>query len=159
MQIISPHKKVSRLVKPEDVNRVYRDSEEIYKMLNTQIGMYNRFFAIAHAQCEEEDPLRFFVLNNLTEEFKRWPELVIINPVIVRHTNNEVDSEEACASYAKLPITKVKRWNKCEVEFSPLQFDQENKPVIGKRKTMNLSGKISKVFQHEVDHLNAKYIY
>lgn len=146
-------------MKPEDLPRVFEESEKIYKLLNTKIGMYKRFYAIAHPQVEAEDPLRFFVLNNKTDEFKRWPEIVIINPVVLRHTNMATDSEEGCASLSTMPVIAVQRWTKCEVEFTPLQFDKENNPIMGKRKTMNLSGKAAKVFQHEQDHLDAKYIY
>lgn len=157
--VIAPHKKISRLVTEADLERVFQDAEAIYKLLNKKIGMYRRFYAIAHQQCVGEDPLRFFVVNNLTEEFKDWSSVVIINPVIIRHTNNEIESEEACASFATMPVVKVSRWNKCEVSFTPLVFDSNNKPLFGERKTMNFSGKIAKVFQHEIDHLDARYIY
>lgn len=157
--VVAPHKKISRLITEADLDRVFQDAEIIYKLLNTKIGMYRRFYAMAHQQCTDEDPLRFFVVNNLTEEFKGWASVVIINPVIIRHTNSEIESEEACASFATMPAVKVKRYNKCEVSFTPLVFSSDNKPMFGERKTLNLSGKIAKVFQHEIDHLNAIYIY
>lgn len=157
--IVTPHQNVSRLVVKEDLDRVYQEAEAIYKLLNRPIGIYKRFYAIAEQQCVEEDPLRFFVINNRVEEFKHWASIVIINPVVLRHTENTIESIEGCASFSTMPTVKRERWNKCEVEFSPLEFDENNKPVLGARKTMNLSGKIAKIFQHEIDHLNAKYIY
>lgn len=163
MKIVLPHDKISRLVTDQDVERVYNDAEKITGLLNASVGMYKRFYAIAHAQVETEDPLRFFVINPATDLFRSWREIVVINPVMIRHTDLMCSSEEACASFASMPMTSVKRWTKCEVEFSPLQFvqgeDGKNKPVIGRRISINMSGKLAKVFQHEMDHLDAKYIY
>jgi len=160
--IVLPHKKVSRLVNTEDLQRVYDDAEKMHTLCNRPIGIYRRFYAIAHPQCVEEDPLRFFVLNQPFPEYG-IKTLVIINPVIIRHTNSTIESEEGCASFSTMPANKVERWNKCEVEFSPLEFSKkeggEYAPVMGKRITASLSGKIAKIFQHETDHLNAKYIY
>ena len=157
--IVTPHDKVSRLVTEADLPRVFRESEEIYKLLNTQIGIHNRFYAIAHPQIDDQDPLRFFVVNNQMFEFHNWPSIVIVNPVILRHTGSFINSEEGCASFSLLPSTIVDRWNKCEVEFSPLEFDENQKPRLGKRVVRNCHAKVAKVFQHEIDHLDAKYIY
>jgi len=166
--IISPHKKISRLVTEKDLERVYTDAEDMYKLLGQPIGLYNSFYAIAHPQCVNEDPLRFFVTNNKLvgdSWFFHNPvkTLVIINPVIVRHTNTPVESEEGCASYAFMPKTKVNRYNKCEVEYNELDFyknaDGTFKPMLSPRKRAQLSGIVAKVWQHECDHLDAKYIY
>lgn len=159
MQFIDAHKKVSRLVIESDLETVLKDAEEMVPLLNTQIGRYASFFAIAHPQVEKDRPLRFFVINPATSEFRAWRSIAILNPVILRHTNNTTDSEEGCATFSTMPAVIVPRWTKCEVEFSPLEFDENKKPRIGRRITFNLSGKIAKVFQHEIDHLNAKYIY
>ena len=64
LDIINPHNKISRLVKESDLERVYKDAEEIYLLLNQKIGMADGAFAIAHPQCVEEDPLRFFVVKS-----------------------------------------------------------------------------------------------
>jgi peptide deformylase len=146
-------------VEVKDLMRVYEDSEEIYKLLNTPYGFHKSFYAIAHPQCEKHKPLRFFVVNDKADIFQEFRSLVIINPVIIRHTEAMIDSEEGCATFPTMPANIVKRWNKCEVEFNTLDFDKENNPVMSARKTLNISGKLAKVFQHEVDHLNAKYIY
>ena len=45
------------------------------------------------------------------------------------------------------------------LEFQKSIIDKEYKPTLGKRIKLDLSGKIAKIFQHEIDHLNAKYIY
>lgn len=163
MKIIKAHKKISRLVTEQDLDRVYKESEEIYSMLNKKTGNFHSFYAIAHPQVEDKDPLRFFVLNNLTEEFRSW-NVVVINPVIINHTKQEIDSKEGCATFSYMPENIVKRFHKIQVELNFLEFqksiiDKEYKPTLGKRIKLDLSGKIAKVFQHEIDHLNAKYIY
>jgi len=155
ISIVHPHKVVSRLVEEKDIDRVYEDSKEIYKIFGRRVGLYNTFLAIAHPQITKKEPLRFFVINpslKITEDF---PEAVIINPEIIRHTNNTVDSEEGCLSFPTIPPTIVQRWNKCEVRFKVLTPDRK----ISDWFTMNLSGMMAKVFQHEADHLDSKYIY
>lgn len=167
--IIFPHKKISRPVYEADLKRVYQDAEEMFKLTTKQIGNYNSFYAIAHPQCTDDDPLRFFVLSPVIIKdswFHSNPvkTLVIINPVIINHTKQEISSVEGCASFATLPTKETTRYNKIEVEFNELEFwkdtmTNEYKPKIGRRQTVGLSGLISKIWQHEIDHLNAKYIY
>jgi len=159
MEIIAPHENVSRLVTPEDIEKVYKDAEEIAPLLNKQLGRYPGFYAIAHPQVEKDRPLRFFVINPRAGIFNQFRSIVIINPVITNHTNSTIDSIEGCATFSKFKEKTVQRWNKVEVEFSDLEFDQEKKPLLGKRKKLSLNGRLSKVFQHEIDHLDAKYIY
>lgn len=162
MDIIKSHNKISRLVNPEDAGRVMEEAEKIYKLLNKPRGFYLRFYAIAHAQCEEKDPLRFFVLNDEVDLFKdvdRWESLVVVNPVIIRNTETKVEGEEACASFPENPIIKVSRWHKIEVSFNFLKVNSEDEPFLSERKELNLSGKEARVFQHEIDHLNGKNIY
>lgn len=156
---VEPHKNISRLVTQEDLPQVLKDAEAMAKLLNAPIGVHNGFYAIAHPQCEKDRPLRFFIVNPKTTEFRHYKSIVIINPVILRHTGTTIDSQEGCASFPNIGTTVVKRFNKCEIEFSPLEFDKDNNPILGKRITINLTSKASKVWQHEIDHLNAKYIY
>jgi len=153
--LVKPHKILSRPVEDKDINRVYDEAKEIYKIFGKKIGMYNMFFAIAHQQTTKDDPLRFFIINPKAKIAEELPEAIIINPEIIRHTNNTIDSEEGCLSFPTLPPNVVQRWNKCEVRFKVML---ENKQISGWQ-TMNLSGMLAKVFQHEIDHLDAKYIY
>jgi peptide deformylase len=153
--IVKPHRLFSRPVEEKDINRVYEDAKTIYKIFGKKIGMYNTFLAIAHPQITKDDPLRFFVVNPKLKIAEGLPEAVIINPEIIRHTNNTVDSEEGCLSFPTNPPTIVQRWNKCEVRFKVLTPDKQ----ISDWHEMNLSGMMAKVWQHEMDHLDARYIY
>jgi len=159
--IISPHKNRSREVSvlSEDIERVYKDSELMVQLLNRPHGMYNVSYAIAHAQVEQEDPLRFFVVNPQSDYFKEWRSIVIINPVIVRRTRHLTFDMEGCLSYAKMPMQTIGRFHKIEVEYKTLEFDEQRNPKISSLKKMSLSGKLARIWQHETDHLNAKYIY
>jgi len=153
--VVKPHKIVSRLVEEKDIERVWKDAKEIYSIFGKKIGIYNTFLAIAHSQITKEDPLRFFVINPKMKIAEELPEAVIINPEIIRHTNNTVDSEEGCLSFPTNPPTIVQRWNKCEVRFKVMTPDKQ----ISDWHEMNLSGQLAKVWQHELDHLNGKAIY
>lgn len=143
---VEPHKKKSREVKEKDLKRVIDDAHIMYNLCYTQRGIYPGGFAVAHPQITKKDPLRFFVTKD---------KQVIINPKIIRHTQVTVDSVEGCLSYPLLPMRTVQRWNKCEVEYHTLTPEGE----ISDRLTINLSGKDSKIYQHELDHLDGKYIY
>jgi len=155
IKIVEPHKIISREVTPTDVERVYYDAKEMYKLIGTKIGRYENFYSIAHCQITKDDPLRFFLLNPNEPSFRDMPEAIIINPKILRHTNQVIEKEEGCLSYANLPTIKVERWNKCEVEFSYLKEDM----TISEKIVMNVSGKVAQVFQHEIQHMRGEYIY
>lgn len=153
--IVKPHKIISRDVELKDIERVWKDAQEMYKIFGKKIGIYNTSMAVAHPQVTQEDPLRFFVVNPAMQMSGVLPEAVIINPEMIRHTNNTVDSEEGCLSFPTNPPINVQRYNKCEVRFKVLTADKQ----ISDWFTLNLSGQLAKVFQHEMDHLVAKYIY
>lgn len=71
----------------------------------------------------------------------------VINPKIIKSVGSEI-SEEGCLSIPHLQVA-VKRAKEVEVEF----LDEDNQLVRAK-----VSGLLSKVFQHENDHLNGKLI-
>lgn len=157
---IEKHDKVSRLVTPEDIPAVMKAADEMAKMLFKPAGMYKSFYAIAHPQIEKDRPLRFFMLNTMDLDIDEDKLVCIINPVIINHTNGTVDSVEGCATFSKLPMVTVQRWNKCEVEYSKIFFTKNKQAIISPfKKRLNLKGKAARIFQHEIDHLDAKYIY
>jgi len=154
-EIVQPHQNKSREVTHFDIERVYNDAKLMYDMIGTQIGNYKSFYAIAHQQIVTIDPLRFFLVNPAYSIFDALPEAIIVNPKIIRHTNQIIDKEEGCLSFATMPMVKVKRWNKCEVSFHVL----ESNMTISEPHTMNLSGRVAQVFQHEKEHFDCDYIY
>lgn len=163
MDIIQPHTNKSRDVIESDLKQIYKNSEEMLKLLNEPIGMYWGGFAVAHAQVEKESPLRFFVLNGSNEKFSTWESLVIINPVMTRHSNTPVERKEGCMSFSEMPMKVVGRYNKIEVEYYTLDFfqtyDKKFEPRMSDLKFGKFSGVVAQVFQHEIDHMNGQYIY
>lgn len=158
--IIDKHEIISRLVKPEDLPAVMKAADEMAKLLFKPMGMYKSFYAIAHPQIEKDRPLRFFMLNTIDLNIDEDPLVCVVNPVIIKHTDATVDSVEGCATFNTLPTVTVQRWNKCQVEYSKIYFDKNKTPYLSPtKKKFNLSGKAARVFQHEINHLDAIYIY
>lgn len=143
---VKPHRKKARNVESTDLPTVIRDSHILYNLCFTRQGNQAGALAVAHSQINDKDPLRFFVIADKN---------LIINPVITRHTKSLVKSEEGCTTYPDEKMIEVDRWNKCEVDYQTLELDGKLTEV----KHENLDGKMAKIFQHEIDHLDARYIY
>lgn len=143
---VKPHDKVSRDVIEADIERVIEDAHVLFNLCYTQAGIYPGGFAVAHSQIDDKDPLRFFVTAD-----KR----IFINPVITCHTKVTVPHEEGCLTYFNERPKTVERWNKCEVEYQTLNFDAKITDPVKE----SLSGKAARIFQHEIDHMDGKYIY
>jgi peptide deformylase len=146
LKIIDPHKKISREVTEKDISTIIKIAFDMANYCSFPEKHWNikAVMALAHCQVEKKDPLRFFT----TVDGE-----LIINPVIIRHTEVTVDSLEGCVSFPSEPSIIVQRWNKCEVKYQVL----ENNKLVEKEE--KLSGLRAKVFQHEIDHFDAKYIY
>ena len=142
MIIIAPHKKKSRTCKKRDLKRIERDSPEMAALCYQKIGLYMGGLAVAHCQVTEKDPLRFFV----TKEGD-----VFINPRIIHHTNDTVDSVEGCMSFADREEITVQRYNKVHIQYDNTDFKEKQE--------LNTGGKLAKVIQHEIEHFDGKYIY
>ena len=143
---VAPHRKISRPVLETDMGRLAEEAHVLYNLCHTGIGVYQGGEAVAHQQIDDKDPLRFFV----TKDKK-----IMINPVIVRHTRHTVDSVEGCLTFHEEAPIKVQRYNKITAEYYTMNSDGG----IGKKITEELGGFQAKVFQHEVDHLDCKYIF
>ncbi len=143
---VKPHKKVSREITEKDLPKVIEESHILYNLCFTPIGIFKGGFAVAHPQIEKRNPLRLFVTAN---------QKIVINPRIINHTQTLIDSEEACLSFPDRKPIIVKRWNKCEVEYQTLTKDGKLSGVIKE----TLTGRDSKVFQHEQNHLEGRTIF
>lgn len=138
-----PHNVKSREVTKDDTDRVKQEAEVLRKLCFMPVGIKRGGLAIAHQQITNKDPLRFFVTQTGN---------IIVNPVITRHTKYTIDSTEGCLTFPENEDTVVERYNKCEVEYE----DIDN---LGVKIKEYLSGVKSKIFQHEIDHFECKYIY
>ena len=159
LEIVKPHIKISREITQEDLA-----SPEFGLLCANMIalcrkgnGVYEGFFAVAHPQVNNTDPLRFFIIGDKYKH--KFEDQIIANPVITRHTKTTVKSYEGCLSFSNYPMTEAQRYNKTEVDYTPVILDKEGKAIFSNKKHVNLSSKEAKIFQHEIDHLDAKYIY
>lgn len=152
LRLVPPHPKISREVLESDIERVVSEARVLYNLCFTKNGLVIGAKAMAHSQICNDDPLRFFVTAKKE---------IIINPVITRHTNTTVNSEEGCYSFAdRQPIT-VQRWHKIEVEYVTIMtdLDNEGKFELSSVQKERLSGLEARIFAHELDHLNSIYIF
>lgn len=151
-RLVPPHLLKSREVTESDVVRVVEESTILYSLCYEPNGLYRGAFAMHHAQIDDKDPLSFFVT---------WDKRIIINPKITRHTNQLVDSKEACMTFSGLEQIIVPRWHKLEVEYVTIMTDPEKEGGFKLSAPIQeaLSAHAAFEFQHEFDHGEAKYIY
>lgn len=151
---VEPHKNVSRWVTDADVERVVKDAQDMLDLCTIPRGVYGNAEAIAHSQIDGKDPLRFFVTKT---------GLVVINPVIVSHSEHTIVRSEGCMTYPSDPIKHdVKRYNRIVVRYQVLVSEGEGddkKPKISDPHEVPYKGAASCMFQHEIAHLNGHYIY
>jgi len=149
MKIVKPHKIKSSLVldNEEMIARVLKDAKEMQKFCGVHDKM--NYYAIAHSQVTATNPLRFFVTENE----------IIVNPDIKKHTRTTIDSFEGCASYPDTAGIVVDRYNKVLVEYSIYHEDAEHEEDKWELITEDCNGIRAKIFQHEIDHFDAIYIY
>ncbi len=150
MKIIAPHRIKSREVVESDLTRVILAAEIMHSLCHEPHGIYKGGLAVAHQQITDKDPLCFFV-TRLNE--------IYINPVIVRHTKMPVDSKEGCLSFENREQAIVQRWNKCQIESKYILWSDKEKEYLFTDIKLKAIGELSKVFQHEIDHFDCKYIY
>jgi len=160
-KIIAPHNKKSRPVKEKDFERV---KEAYYPLRALMAGLeekkiFSSVYAVAHSQVTKKDPLRFFVINSTSQSLasESWelPDDLIINPEIINHVRHTSEKKEGCITFVGYPDATVERWHKIVVRFQTL--DHEGGKLISHEKAC--SGKLAELFQHEIDHFDAKYIW
>ncbi|MCS7231435.1 MAG: peptide deformylase [Elusimicrobiota bacterium] len=78
------------------------------------------------------------------EKNKSIPPLVLINPKITKSSNKKVIAEEGCLSFPGY-YDNVKRAESIVVEY----YD-----INGKKKELIAKNLLSRVLQHEIDHIN-----
>lgn len=145
-RFVAPHTTRARTVTDADLERVKEEAGVMHRLCFEGIGLYPSALAIAHTQIEDKDPLRVFV--TATGE-------IIINPRVVNHTKVPVDHVEGCMTYPEREPITVKRYHVVDLEFQTLTTDMTLTPLQVK----TFSGKVAKIVQHEVAHLNGHYVY
>lgn len=99
-----------------------------------QIGVSLRLFIVAG---------RTLAIIKKTED-KKYPDLVFINPTLVKLSKKKKKMEEGCLSVRWL-YGEVERSEKATINA----YDER-----GKKVHLGASGLLAQIFQHEVDHLD-----
>ncbi|MBU0975664.1 MAG: peptide deformylase [Patescibacteria group bacterium] len=126
----------SKEVKSEEINEINALSSEITTYIKNKC--YKGFGTIS--LCQVGILKRIFIA--------RLPaiELTVINPILIRAFGGTTKSWEMCLSVPEF-VGKVRRHKKVEVEFLDLNFKSVH---------ITLSQPLSRIFLHEVDHLDGK---
>lgn len=139
--VVFPHRKQSVPVKNyEEIAEDVKMMKRLIKHMNKH-GYHGRFaLSLAHCQIESENPKRFFVDSDMK---------VYINPVITEKSELTV-SRETCLSFPFRDQKKIQRYFSITAEY----YDEKMQKQTEKCKAVK-----SAIFQHEISHFDAKYIY
>lgn len=137
---------------PEDKSLI----KEMYKVVKgigvglaaPQVGILKKLF-IVHLSEEKE----------LIKESNGQPDFVVINPKITFYSNMESEMIEGCLSFPD-EYYKIWRPSSITIEFITIGnlsnfLSGKYEPVLVKKK-LNAKNWLSRILQHEHDHLNGK---
>ena len=141
---VAPHSKISVEVSDEHIPFLMTEAKKMCAMCFEPSGIHRSAEAIAHSQINDEKPLRFFVTRH---------EGVIINPKINRHTNAIMLKTEGCMSFPDRQAVPVERFYKIEAEYQTIDDGK-----LTEKRNIKLKGLESQIWQHEIDHMNGKYV-
>ena len=132
-----PHPALRRQSKP-----VKRVDAQLRDLVRRMFDLMYEARGVGLAANQVDLPLRFFIAN-LKGDPQEGEELVFINPVLSRPKGSE-EAEEGCLSFPELygNVTRPKRI--CVNAFG----------LDGKEIQADLDGLLSRVVQHETDHLD-----
>lgn len=147
---VAPHKVKSRWVTTNDIEKLKTEGEVMVNLCAVPRGMYGNVAAIAHPQIDDKDPLRFFAMPD---------GLLIINPVIFKHTTVEIEKSEGCMSFPEEPMKDVPLYHKITVLYQVLRKKEDGEVELSEAIEEGYAGPLAAIFQHECSHLNGKYIY
>jgi len=142
LSIVKPHRKVSRTVTQNDIERVEREAKAMRAWMLKRADCVG----LAHPQVDDTDPLAFFVT---LEGANR----VILNPRVVHFSNKIIQSKEGCMTYPGHEHIYHDRHFSIVAEYEIIKANR----LVRKRKFID--GFLAVVWQHEIDHLNGVYCY
>ncbi len=130
-------------------------TDDLIQFVNAMLETMNNADGIGLAanQVGDERAVAVVDLSELEDEKKKskikTPPIILINPRITLFSEETSDSEEGCLS---LPTYRdsVNRPEKIQIQFFDLQMHEH---------TLEVEGLLSRVMQHELDHLQGKYFF
>lgn len=119
-----------------DMKKVLKTQDDGVALAAPQIGISKRIFVVS-------GKVTAYVKGESVKNHN-YPDMVFINPRIIKLSKEKQDMEEGCLSVRYL-YGKVKRSAKAQIIY----IDEK-----GKQHQKGASGLLSQIFQHETDHLN-----
>jgi peptide deformylase len=124
-----------------DMKRALHSQDDGVAIAAPQIGVSLRIFVVAGKIFEED----FIRGDKILEEISpKHPDLVFINPVFKKMSKDKKSLPEGCLSVRPI-YGKVRRATKATIEA----YNEK-----GEKFTMEGSGLLAQIFQHETDHLD-----
>ncbi len=129
-------------------------SEKIKKLKqNMKKALVKEKYGVAIAAPQIAEPLQVFLISASTFAYakeekynlEKHEDEFFFNPKIIKHSKNKIESDEGCLSVPLKYSHSVPRYEKVTVRY----MDES-----GKTKTLNASGFLARVLQHEIDHLH-----
>lgn len=133
----------------EKATVIESDSKKLQRLIDDMFETMYEASGVGLAAPQIGESIRLFVVDadvmvEDDEDAKKYGPLVFINPEIVSKGSESVDFEEGCLSLPDLR-EKVTRPDKITVKFLDRKFVEHE---------MSFDGWMSRVFQHELDHLD-----
>jgi peptide deformylase len=139
IEIVQPHRVISRKVTVEDMPRVLELASEMKRWMKYKGGCVG----LAHAQFDDKDPLAFFVTENE----------IVINPEITATSDKMIPSREGCMTFPKKDRIMHDRHLSIIVEHNKFKNGRLH------RNSKTVFGFDAVIYQHEIDHINGVYCY
>lgn len=133
----------------EKAAAIESDSKKLQRLIDDMFDTMYEASGVGLAAPQIGESIRLFVIDadvmvEDDEDAHKYGPMVFINPEIVSKGAESVDFEEGCLSLPDLR-EKVTRPDKITVKFLDRKFDEHE---------MSFDGWMSRVFQHELDHLD-----
>lgn len=133
----------------EKATAIESDSRKLQRLIDDMFETMYEASGVGLAAPQIGESIRLFVVDadvmvEDDEDAQKYGPMVFINPEIVSKGSELIDFEEGCLSLPDLR-EKVSRPDKIKVKFLDRKFVEHE---------MEFDGWMSRVFQHELDHLN-----
>lgn len=152
--------------KVEDLKSIVEEARELLQMIIERKYLFPGSkicdcYAISQPQIDEQNPLRYFVVNPRYKDLvKTFGGLIIVNPKIIEKEEFSGETKlEGCLSYPHQPMIKVKRSLNILVTYDIITEWKEGEFASKHVDFTRLHDLAAVVFQHEMDHLNGRSIY
>ena len=128
--------------------RINEINNEIRQLANDMVETMINSGGVGLAGIQIGQDLRMIaVINNDMENLidsTQYPVLIALNPEIVEKSEETVKMTEGCLSFDGI-TKRIRRPTTISVNYTDLQ---------GKKKTVRVTGRNARIFEHEIDHIN-----